>query len=123
MSYIKGEDAIKLLAQTYANSYARISDALGDAEEFLSVLPSADVIEREAIVGNYNTHEWCTDCKEYDQENHRCPRWNNVIRSTIEETYQEGMETAWGIAQTVFGSTVTLYEAMDVAKCMRGERQ
>ena len=33
----------------------------------------------------YNPDEWCTDCKEYDTENHRCPRWNKMIRRTIEE--------------------------------------
>ena len=33
----------------------------------------------------YNPDEWCTDCKEYDTENHRCPRWNKMIRKTIEE--------------------------------------
>ena len=33
----------------------------------------------------YNFDEWCTDCKEYDTENHRCPRWNKVIRRTLEE--------------------------------------
>ena len=29
--------------------------------------------------------EWCTDCKEYDKERHCCPRWNRVIRETVEE--------------------------------------
>ena len=29
--------------------------------------------------------EWCTDCKEYDKEKHSCPRWNRVIRETVEE--------------------------------------
>lgn len=31
------------------------------------------------------TDEWCTDCKEYDQEKHCCPRWNRVIRQTLSE--------------------------------------
>ena len=30
-------------------------------------------------------NEWCTDCKEYDQERHCCPRFNKVIRETVEE--------------------------------------
>lgn len=30
-------------------------------------------------------NEWCTDCKEYDQERHCCPRYNRVIRSAILE--------------------------------------
>lgn len=29
--------------------------------------------------------EWCTDCKEYDQKRHCCPRFNRVIRETVEE--------------------------------------
>lgn len=29
--------------------------------------------------------EWCTDCKEYNQDRHCCPRWNRVIRETVEE--------------------------------------
>lgn len=29
--------------------------------------------------------EWCTDCKEYDQENHCYHRWSSKIRETIEE--------------------------------------
>ena len=34
--------------------------------------------------------------------------------------YDHGAADTWKIAQTVFGSTVTLYEAMDVARCMKG---
>ena len=30
-------------------------------------------------------NEWCHDCKEYDQEKHSCPRFNRVIRETVEE--------------------------------------
>lgn len=29
--------------------------------------------------------EWCTDCKEYNKEKHSCPRWNRVIRQTVED--------------------------------------
>lgn len=29
--------------------------------------------------------EWCTDCKEYDQERHCCPRFNKVIRETLKD--------------------------------------
>jgi DNA-directed RNA polymerase subunit RPC12/RpoP len=32
--------------------------------------------------------EWCHDCREYDQEKHCCPRYNNVIRNTVEEMKQ-----------------------------------
>ena len=29
--------------------------------------------------------EWCTNCKEYDQERHCCPRFNKMIWRTLEE--------------------------------------
>ena len=32
--------------------------------------------------------EWCTDCKEYDQEKYCCPRFNRVIRETVKEIQQ-----------------------------------
>lgn len=33
--------------------------------------------------------EWCYDCKEYDTENHCCPRWNRVIRETLKDAQPE----------------------------------
>lgn len=44
--------------------------------ESLTVLPSA----------SSGADEWCTDCKEYDQERHCCPRWNRVIRETLADS-------------------------------------
>jgi hypothetical protein len=35
------------------------------------------------------SYQWCTDCKEYDQEKHCCHRWSKVIRNTVEEMKQE----------------------------------
>lgn len=32
--------------------------------------------------------EWCTDCKEYDQKRHCCPRFRRVIREVAEEVRQ-----------------------------------
>ena len=32
--------------------------------------------------------EWCTDCTEYDQERHCCPRWSRVIRQTVDDVEQ-----------------------------------
>ena len=31
------------------------------------------------------TDSFCTDCKEYDQDRHFCPRFDRVIRKTVEE--------------------------------------
>lgn len=39
--------------------------------------------------------EWCTDCKEYDQEAHCCHRWTKVIRNTVEEIKNIQPEPGW----------------------------
>lgn len=44
-------------------------------ERAIRKLPSA---EEESF-------EWCTDCKEYDQEAHCCHRWSKMIRKTVDE--------------------------------------
>ena len=43
---------------------------------------------------DYKLDEWCIDCKEYDHEKHCCPRFNRVIRKTVEEVKetQKNME-------------------------------
>lgn len=33
--------------------------------------------------------EWCETCKEYDQQNHSCPRFNHVIRTTLDDVRRE----------------------------------
>jgi hypothetical protein len=50
-------------------------DGISEAEDVIMGLPSA---EEESF-------EWCTDCKEYDQEAHCCHRWSKMIRKTVEE--------------------------------------
>ena len=45
--------------------------------------------------------EWCTDCKEYDQERHCCPRWNRVIRNTLKDA--ERKPGRWEIRETADG--------------------
>lgn len=46
----------------------------------------------EALEQESQTFKWCTDCREYDQENHCCHRWSKVIRDTVEEMKQEYIE-------------------------------
>jgi Lar family restriction alleviation protein len=36
-----------------------------------------------------NLDEWCHNCKEYYHDKHRCPRWNRVIRTALEEAQPE----------------------------------
>ena len=39
--------------------------------------------------------EWCTGCKEYDQEAHCCHRWTKAIRNTVEEIKNAQPEPRW----------------------------
>ena len=39
----------------------------------------------DAIYAASESFEWCTDCKEYDQEQHCCHRYTKVIRQAFEE--------------------------------------
>ena len=56
--------------------------------EPLDIVFDAPTIEPEP---HYD--EWCTDCKEYNQERHCCPRWNKVIEQTIEDL--KGADRKW----------------------------
>jgi hypothetical protein len=49
------------------------------------------IADGKPIVQEPQTFKWCTDCKEYDQENHCCHRWSKVIRDTVEEMKQESV--------------------------------
>jgi hypothetical protein len=48
----------------------------------VSVASIKKALEQEPC---YNPDEWCRDRSEYDQNKHCCPRFNNVIRKTVEE--------------------------------------
>ena len=45
--------------------------------------------ERICEVRKMRLDEWCDDCKEYDKENHSCPRFNRVIRETLDDVRKE----------------------------------
>lgn len=71
-------DAVKTGALSAATIYGRTdegSTALYETVKAIKALPSAQP----------ELDEWCTDCKEYDTENHCCPRWNRVIRETLKD--------------------------------------
>lgn len=55
------------------------------AQTELMMLPSAQP----------DLDEWCTDCSEYDQERHCCPRWNRVIRQTLKDAQPERKTGEW----------------------------
>lgn len=56
-------------------------------------LSRADIIEKAieslpSVQPQYKTSEWCHDCSEYNHDKHCCPRFNKVIRNTVEEMKQ-----------------------------------
>lgn len=71
-------------ATFFEPSYTDPLNVLTEVRDRLKALPSAQP----------DLDEWCTDCKEYDQEKHCCPRWNRVIRKTAEEI-RKNAEPRW----------------------------
>jgi uncharacterized Zn finger protein (UPF0148 family) len=79
---------------------------------------------------NNNGWAYCPECGSFGLESYSfCPYCGTKLtdKNTFDKdinapskTYEDGMAEAWKIAQTIFDSTVTLYEAMDVVKCMEG---
>ena len=62
---------------------------------YLSAMNGGTKIQREALdiavkaiekqIQAEESFEWCTDCKEYDQEKHCCHRFTKVIRQAVAE--------------------------------------
>ena len=108
-------DAVKAILNNYGLPY-HINPMLWDE---INELPSA---EEESF-------EWCTDCKEYDQEAHCCHRWSKMIRKTVDEMkivrckdckyaeYIDDVQTLW-CTECGQGRTVAPYDF-----CSYGERR
>jgi hypothetical protein len=107
-------DAVKAILNNYGLPY-HINPMLWDE---INALPSA---EEESF-------EWCTDCKEYDQEAHCCHRFSKMIRKTVDEMqivrckdckyaeYIDDVKTFW-CTECGQGRTVAPYDF-----CSYGER-
>ena len=67
---ISRQAAIDVFYDLWGTSLTRTVDAIKQ-------LPSAQPEQ--------NLDEWCYSCKEYDKEKHSCPRWNKVIKNTVDE--------------------------------------
>ena len=69
-------------------------------EHHLSDMWSGGIVDAiDAVIGVPSAQpaldEWCTDCKEYDQKKHCCPRWNRVIRETLKDAQPERKKGQW----------------------------
>ena len=84
---ISREQALRELkesAEHHAND-SREEALLRRDRDIIRALPSVTPQEPQ-------TFKWCTDCKEYDQDEHCCHRWSKAIRDTVEEMKQEYIE-------------------------------
>lgn len=50
--------------------------------------PLTEIDNAPTVLPDNDIFEWCTDCKEYDQEKHCCHRWSSKIREAAEEIKQ-----------------------------------
>ena len=66
-------------------TYTDPINVLTEVRDKIKALPSAQ--------SELHYDEWCTDCKEYDHERHCCPRWNKVIKQTVEDL--KGADRKW----------------------------
>ena len=73
---ISRQAAIDAIAEALKGVFVEYQDI---AKKIIANVPSAQP----------DLDEWCTDCKEYDQEKHCCPRWNRVIRETLKDARPE----------------------------------
>ena len=76
---IERQDAIDAVQKYKCEHGYDYADCACDIEKDLKALPSAQP----------ETDGFCTDCKEYDQERHFCPRFDRVIKTTIDEMKTE----------------------------------
>lgn len=56
------------------------------AKTYVEQLPSA----QPEHTNSWYINSWCIDCKEYDTENKCCPRYNRVIKQTLDDAYRHG---------------------------------
>ena len=81
-----------LISRQSAIDAVRRSEALdrafgyGHAVDALRELPSA----QPEHTNSWCINSWCNNCKEYDTENKCCPRYNRVIKQTLDDAYRHG---------------------------------
>ena len=79
---IRKEDAVNILterAKDLKGSYGDLGGACSGAAMLINEIPA---VQEEEF-------EWCTTCREYDQEKHCCHRWTKVIRQTVKEIREQ----------------------------------
>ena len=62
------------------------SGGVNAAIDIIIAVPSA----QPEHTNSWYINSWCIDCKEYDTENKCCPRYNRVIKQTLDDAYRHG---------------------------------
>ena len=82
--HIDRHKAIDALAKYIHNVDKVLGTGLLTEEECMDAAISV-LGEDELPSAEEESFEWCTDCKEYDQEKHCCHRFSKIINQTVEE--------------------------------------
>ena len=62
------------------------SGGVNAAIDIIIAVPSAQPEQ----TNSWCINSWCINCKEYDKEKHSCPRFNRVIKQTLDDAYRHG---------------------------------
>ena len=62
------------------------SGGVNAAIDIIIAVPSAQPEQ----TNSWCINSWCNNCKEYDTENKCCPRYNRVIKQTLDDAYRHG---------------------------------
>lgn len=90
MSDICGDNRFEIIAEAKSDllEYTNINDSpeeMAVLDSFLFRCWQMGWLKKYEV----NEFEWCTGCKEYDQEKHCCHRWTKVIKQTVEEVKRQ----------------------------------
>lgn len=94
LAYISLNEAIQKMDDLYkadCDTYGASIPECFDNDRAINALKELSTV----FMPSTNSFNWCVGCKEYDQENHCCHRWSNVIRNTVEENREYLEQVKW----------------------------
>lgn len=114
-------DFLKNIIKTQKYDALKVNDTLTVEDVLESVIAELDGTSLDGFKNNPTIEpqldEWCNDCKEYDKERHCCPRWNRVIRTTLDDVRKEAYEQGRAMAQRWIPVTERLPEKYKDVLC------
>ena len=89
--YIDVDEFLANESEAYMNAQIKLAkenaDKTIDHDRYINLLvhKKIQMLIADTPTIDLDTNAWCEDCKEYDKENHKCPRFNRVIRTALED--------------------------------------